>query len=261
MKVKSILIYPIKGMQGVSLANSKSLERGFSDDRRYMLIDDSGTFISQRSHPLLTKISPFIIGDEIVVKTSESQFSFLKSLVSEELVVAKLFDKEVEGYKVSSEVDSWFSEILQENVRLIKMTNRNVRIKELIKGPGSTEVSFADGYPYLILGTASMDFLNSLLESPINMDRFRPNIVIETVVPHEEDSWDTFSIGKAKFQVIKPCARCPVVTINQQTGKKGKEPLKTLSSYRKNGNNVFFGANTICTQNGEIELADEVILG
>jgi uncharacterized protein YcbX len=259
MIVKSIIIYPIKGMKGTEVKSAVNLERGFENDRRYMLIDKNNTFISQRSHPILALVHPEIITGQIRISYCDVSFSFPLTQTKEEIVEATLFDNIVNGTLVSKALDEQFSKILNDDVRLIKMNENNVRNKKLIKGPASAEVSFADGYPYLIAGSASLDQLNEKLDNPVLMDRFRPNIVVETLVPHEEDNWESIQIGSAKMMVIKPCARCPVVTINQQTAEKSKDTLKTLSTYRKKENKVFFGANAISLGNSQISVGDEVV--
>ena len=260
MVVKSIIIYPIKGMQGTSLASCNVLERGFENDRRYMLIDRNDNFVSQRSHPILALIRPQIIDDEIrILFKSNVVLSFPLSLSSGRVVEATLFENTVQGTLVSDEVSNQLSNLIDDEVRLIKMTNEITRNKKLIKGPASTEVSFADGYPYLIAGTASLNQLNQKMDHSVMMDRFRPNIVVETNVPHEEDEWESIQIGNAKLMIIKPCARCQVITINQQTAVKSKETLKVLSSYRKKDNKVFFGANAISLGDSHISVEDTVV--
>ena len=246
-------------MKGTEVETAATLERGFENDRRYMLIDRNNTFISQRSHPILALICPEILNGEVLISYSEEHFSFSLTETTEEIVDARLFENIVSGTLVSEEVDEQFSKMLNDNVRLIKMNESNVRNKKLIKGPASTEVSFADGYPYLIAGAASLDQLNEKLDQSVLMDRFRPNIVVSTQLPHEEDKWESIQIGNAKMMVIKPCARCPVVTIDQQTAGKSKDTLKTLATYRKKDNKVFFGVNAISLGNSQISVGDEVV--
>ena len=246
-------------MKGTEVKSAVTLERGFENDRRYMLMDSNNTFISQRSHPKLALIHPEIIDEKIVISYNESSFSFPLSQTKDEAVYATLFENEISGTLISGQVDEYLSELLHDDVRIIKMEERNVRDKKLIKGPASTEVSFADGYPYLIAGSASLECLNEKIGEPVLMDRFRPNIVVETQVPHEEDNWESIQIGNAMMMVIKPCARCPVVTINQQNAVKSKDTLKTLSTYRKKDNKVFFGANAISLGDSQISAGDEVV--
>lgn len=246
-------------MEGTELSESTVVERGLINDRRYMLIDHQNNFISQRSHSLIALMKPKIYRGMMTISYKDEQVDLDLNTVSDDVISVTLFDNIVEATTVSKKIDNWFSDVLKENVRLVKMTESNVRTKALIKGPQSTEVSFADGYPILIVGTSSLENLNSKLEEPVLMNRFRPNIVIDTDVPHIEDSWEQIKIGSSNLMVIKPCARCPVVTIEQETATRSKEPLRTLATYRKINNKVYFGANAICMEEGVIGIGDEVI--
>lgn len=259
MIVKSILIYPIKGMKGVAMDSCATLAEGFENDRRYMLVDRNNNFISQRSHSKLALITAEVVQEQIQITYNDSKFSFSIHEYSGDVIDVTLFDNVVSGTIVSENVSGLFSDMLDDDVRLVKMPNDNRRFKKLIKGPEKTKVSFADGYPYLIAGTASLNQLNEKLDNSVLMDRFRPNIVIETEVPHEEDNWESIQIGGAQMMVIKPCARCPVVTINQQTAIKTKDTLKALSTYRKKENKVYFGANAISLGNSQINVGDSVV--
>lgn len=260
IKVHSLHIYPIKGMMGSSVTSAKVLERGFEHDRRYMLIDKNGTFISQRKHPQLVFFQPQIVNDSLIIKNKNRSINIPLYSTLENTIETTIFEHVVPATEVSHDANSWFSSILEEDVRLVKMTKKDIRHKDLIKGPKRVEVSFADGYPYQIAGTASINKLNTLLERPIGLDRFRPNIVVETTVPHIEDSWEDIKIGKAELLVIKSCARCPVSTVDQILGIKSKEPLKTLATYRKKENKVYFGANAISRRDSHIDIGDTVVV-
>jgi uncharacterized protein YcbX len=138
------------------------------------------------------------------------------------------------------------------------MTDISDRIKAFKIPPFKTKVSLADGYPYLILGEKSMNELNERMEEKLNIDRFRPNIIVSTDVAHEEDAWNNFKLGDAELKIIKPCARCIIPTIDQKSAEQGKEPLKTLATYRKKDNQIFFGANAIVTVQGKISVGNEI---
>jgi uncharacterized protein YcbX len=120
-------------------------------------------------------------------------------------------------------------------------------------------VSFADGMPYLIIGQSSLDELNSRLESPVPMNRFRPNLVFSGGEPFLEDQLRKIQIGSVPFQIVKPCARCVLTTVDQDTGEKGKEPLKTLATYRTVNNKVMFGQNVVALGGGSVRIGDELI--
>lgn len=260
VKVDSIHIYPIKGMQGKSVQSAKVMERGLEHDRRYMLIDEQSHFISQRNFPQLVFFHPEIINETLVVNHEGATINIPLSASLGNTIHTTIFEHTVLATEVSQEANNWFSSILGQNVRLVKMGDNDVRYKKLIKGPDKVEVSFADGYPYLIAGTESINKLNSKLDSPVLLNRFRPNIVVSTSDAHIEDTWDKVQIGEVGFRMIKPCARCSVVTVDQSNGILSKKILKTLSSYRKIDNKVYFGTNAICRSSGFVHIGDEVIV-
>ena len=258
MKVRELYIYPIKGMQGTSVQSATVMERGFEHDRRFMLIDETDTFISQRTHPILVLFKPIIENKTLKVHYKEKQIEVSLNASLGNTIVTNLFEHKVPSTEVDLHVNAWFSEIIGQKVRLVKMEDQNIRKKELIKGPKSVEVSFADGYPYLIVGTESLERLNQELDQSVAINRFRANIIVETSVPHIEDSWEDVKIGDTQLFVVKPCARCQVITIDQSTGHKSNATLKALSTYRKSENKIFFGANAVQIQEGIIKVGDEV---
>jgi len=247
-------------MQGSSVESANALERGFENDRRYMLIDKEGTFISQRTHPELVFFYPQVSQESLTISYKNKSFKIPLNSILQNTIATTIFDKPVPATEVSNEANSWFSTIMNQDIRLVKMGEKNIRHKNLIKGPDQVEVSFADGYPYLIIGTASLKNLNSKLAQELGFERFRPNIVLETHDPHIEDTWDDVKIGEGQFLVVKSCARCPVVTVDQVNGIKSKEPLKTLASFRKKENSIYFGANAISRKVSSIRVSDEVTI-
>ena len=186
--IKQLFIYPIKGCKAITVDSAFAEERGLSFDRRLMLIDQNNLFISQRSHPLIAQITPTLNDQNIGVEFQDKTITFNIDHHTSNKITAQLFENTVEGFEVSSAVSEWFSSMLHEKMKLIVMDDSILRIKKLSKQPQSTEVSYADGYPYLILGTASINHLNSKLPYTIGPDRFRPNIYIDTDIPHIEDT-------------------------------------------------------------------------
>lgn len=164
------------------------------------------------------------------------------------------------GLHVNEDADAWFSGILGQEVQLIHMNDAVTRplVKERLPANQDFEVSFADGYPYLLTNQASLTDLNQKLASPVPMDRFRSNLVITGGSAFDEDNWKRLAIGKAEFLVVKPCARCQVTTIDQATGRSSKEPLKTLASYRKRNGKVMFGMNLVAVKAADISIGDNV---
>lgn len=255
MTIKSLHIYPIKGMGGIELKESKLLERGMQYDRRWMLVDMDGEFITQRTVPRMA-LFQCMIDIKLNVSFEGSSISIEMDEYSDVKILTTVWENEVYAYEVNTNLSDWFSAQLDISCRLVRMVDQWNIYKKLIKGPKETKVSFADGYPYSIVGTASLDELSKRLAEEIPANRFRANIIVNTLIAHEEDLWDVLRIGDTKLQVIKPSARCLVVNIDQKSATIKKQPLKELTLYRKQENRVNFGANTICLVEGIISVGD-----
>ncbi len=267
--VESIHIYPVKGMPGLQVQSASLAPEGFEYDRRWMLVDENYVFISQRTLPELVSAKVKLNDGELSVEIDQTEIVVHYNKYSEQLLEVSVFDDKMKAHEVDPEISNTLSNVLNKKVRLVQVTEATNRVKDFSKYlsseinefkalPRSTAVSFADGYPYLIAGTASMDLLNEKLNIPLNIDRFRANIIIKTTSPHEEDDWKKIIVGDQELLGIKPCARCQVITIDQQNGMKGKEPLLTLSKYRTVNNKVLFGQNAISLTNGTIRVGDQV---
>lgn len=252
------MVYPVKSLGGICIESAKAFTEGFEHDRRWMLVNENGKFMSQRENAIMalfkTKLSHS--GVEVNYHNSTIEIPFEKN--NEDVLKVSVWESKLKAPEVDKEISQWFSEHLKMNVRLVTMSDISSRYKRLFKAPFKTYVSFADGYPYLILGQKSLETLNEKLESPVDIDRFRANIIVSTHEAHEEDKWNEFDVGSTKMSVIKPCARCAVVTIDQSSAQKGKEPLKTLSTYRQKRNKIYFGANAILLKQGEIAVGDTI---
>ncbi len=261
--IQDLYIYPIKSLGGVRLTEAKVEERGFEHDRRWMLIDENGQFISQRTFPNMALLRVEIGTDSLSVyhisNPSELiHISFAEE--GEEISSVTVWDDDMPARLVNSQIDEWFSNALGMKVRLVKMplsTERKVDPKYALNGES---VSFADGMPYLLIGQESLADLNEKLEIPVPMNRFRPNIVFSGGKAFAEDSWSKIQIGELDFQVVNPCARCVMTTVDQDTGTKAAEPLKTLATYRKVGKKVLFGQNVIALSSGIINVGDKLKL-
>ncbi len=170
----------------------------------------------------------------------------------------KVWDSDLEAGVVAGEASKWFSRFLGAEVTLVHMDAATRRNRNTTQLERAFQVSFADGYPYLATTTDSLRDLNQRLEDPVPMSRFRPNLVISGGAPYDEDSWHVLRIGHLRFRMTKPCSRCMVTTIEQGTGLKTEEPLRTLSRYRKQGNSVHFGINLILEEKGTLQVGDRV---
>ncbi|MCC5936239.1 MAG: MOSC domain-containing protein [Lunatimonas sp.] len=262
MKLQDIYIYPIKSLGGIRLDSAVLEERGLQHDRRWMLVDAQGRFLSQRSHPhmALLEVSLRPEGLRVIHKMDVSQ-SHLVPFVPEtdRMIPVTIWDDQVAGQVVSETAGKWFSERLEMPCELVMMPEKVRRKVDSTYAENGETVSYADAMPFLLIGQASLDELNGRLKTPVPMNRFRPNLVFSGGTPYVEDGWTSIRIGNALFKITKPCARCVLTTVDQDTGKKGKEPLRTLSTYRKFAEKVLFGQNMLLIEGSTLHIGDPLI--
>jgi uncharacterized protein len=259
-RVSALYIYPVKSLGGIALNSAHVLPKGLQYDRRWMLVDENNQFLTQRVHAGMALFKTAMHEDGIVVRYRDKGDIIIPFQSSGELLRATVWNDEVLVQEVSKAHNEWFSAMLGIKCKLVQFPENHERKVDPDYALDNDETSLSDGYPVLLIGQASLDDLNSRLEQEVSINRFRPNIVVEGSVPFEEDTWKKFSIGHAKFAGVKPCARCVMTTVDQETGAKGEEPLRTLSTYRKTGNKVMFGQNLLVVQPGVINVGDEIVL-
>lgn len=261
--LQEIYLYPIKSLGGISVPEALVEERGFRYDRRWMLVDKKGDFVTQRQHPQLALLQVSLSKTQLEVfsKGDPSQrIAFDLGLVSDQELQVSIWGDQVLARVVSADVSRWFSDFLQMELDLVVMPESSQRKMDPRYAVQGESVSFADGMPYVMIGQASLDELNQRLEVPVSMDRFRPNLVFSGGQAFEEDQFTRIKVGEIDFQVVKPCARCVLITVNQQTGEKGKEPLATLATYRTVNNKVYFGQNAVALVPGIVRVGDLIQL-
>lgn len=262
MHLSEINIYPIKSLKGIPLQVAVVEDRGLKYDRRWMLVDDDGRFLTQREHPAMARIGVRIEGDELIASFGGEELRLPMESDTGKRVRVKVWSSTLKAEEYPAETGEWFSDALGMQCRMVRMPEGERRLVNPFYAVRKFKdvVSFADGYPFLLIGQASLDDLNSRLEAPVPMNRFRPSLVVAGAEPFAEDNWKKIRIGPTVFHLVKPCGRCVVTTIDQQQGEKtGPEPLKTLSGYRKKGDKVLFGQNMIAEKaGGTLRLGDEV---
>lgn len=261
LTLSEIHIYPIKSLGGISLSMAQTEQRGLQYDRRWMLVDQAGHFLTQRTHPnmALLQVSLKENGLEITHRTqllSPLHIPFASTGTKHLQVV--VWDDTCKALAVSKEVDQWFSEALQLSCRLVYMPGDSDRPVDTRYATHQEQVSFADAFPFLLIGQASLDDLNGRMKQPLPMNRFRPNLVFSGGEPFEEDSWKKFRVGEMVFYGVKPCARCILTTVDQVTAQKGKEPLATLATYRQKNNKIYFGQNLLQESAGILKVGDQI---
>jgi uncharacterized protein YcbX len=262
LTISELHIYPIKSLRGISVKSTKATDRGFEYDRRWMLVDHFGGFMTQREYPQMALINVEIDDKGLNVyhrnrKNLRKHFIPL-NISKSNVITVPIWDDTCSALLVGSDSDKWFSEALDVECKLVYQPFESRRTVDQKYAKENALVSFADGYPFLIISQASLDDLNSKLDEPLPMNRFRPNIVFTGGDPYQEDNMKTFKVENIIFYGVKPCARCAIITTNQETAERLHEPLKTLATFRKFENKVLFGMNLLHEGNGEVNVGDKI---
>lgn len=255
-RISELYIYPIKSLGGISVSAAEVSSRGFQFDRRWMLVDAHYQFLTQRKFPQMALIKVQLKEDGLLLEHPANGSMKVPFESSEETQDVDIWEDCCTGLFVNQQVDEWFSDILSMKARLVYMPESTQRQVDLRYAPAGVITSFADAYPFLMIGQTSLDDLNERLEVPLPMNRFRPNIVFTGGEAFEEDLMKHIRIAGMDFYGVKLCARCIMTTIDQETAQKAKEPLKTLSSYRSKNNKILFGQNLIHSARGMIRVGD-----
>ncbi len=261
LKLTEINIYPIKSTRRIALDASDVLAAGLPWDRRWMLVDRDGKFVTARQHPRLALVDTRFEGGRLCVSAAgcEALDVPLADGGGERIGVTVWKDR-LDAPRVSDAADAWFSRYLGFDCRLVRMTDDILRPVNPDYGQAGDRVSLADGFPLLVISEASLADLNGRLARPVSMRRFRPNLVISGCDAYAEDRWRRIRVGAVELEGVKPCSRCVFTTIDPDTGEKDPdlEPLRTLGTYRRRDNGVFFGRNLIPRIPGRIRVGDPV---
>jgi len=261
--VSDLFIYPIKSTKGINLPYANVDELGLAFDRRFVVSDNSGQFITARTEPSLCLVTTVLSAKEVTLSAPNMPTLILSyQEFSDQYQNVNVWDDEIAGQHCSTKVNSWFSEYLQRPCQLLYFGEKSSRIKKE-NTDNARKVAFADGYPLLLISQASLDDLNQRLaannQKTVSMANFRPNIVVENCLPFAEDGWQYIRIGEVEFKVSKPCERCIFTTVNPENGiiDIQQQPLSTLKTYRQTSNGeVLFGQNLIPLSDGCIKQGD-----
>ena len=259
--ISQLFIYPVKSLGGFEVTSAKLTDRGFQYDRRFMLVDSSNHFLTQREHPMMSLLQTHIEGNELIIfhKNNAADRTIIPLQPPPvKTTIVKVWDDDCTAQYVSEEADEWLSRQLSLPCRLVYMPDSEKRLVDDRYAHNREVTSFSDGYPLLIIGQASLDDLNNRLPEPLPMDRFRPNIVFVGGDPYDEDLMKQVKVNGIDMYGVKLCARCIITTINQTNGIKAKEPLKTLAGYRMKNNKIYFGQNILYKQTGHLKVGEVI---
>lgn len=258
--LSSLHYYPIKACRGHSTDTTFVERRGLAHDRRFLIVDPEGIAVTQRDVSALALVTPDLTDTGLGLSAPNMPALSLPVAASGTMKRVHVWSSNVKAVDQGEQAAEWFSTYLGRPVRLVYMPETSIRRVDtryaVLRGD---HVSFADGYPILIASQESLDDLNARLETPLPMNRFRPNLIVTGCTPFEEDTWKRIRIGEVELALVKRCSRCEVTTIDQATIVRGKEPLKTLATFRRiHSNKVMFGMNAIPLNEGRLEVGDTI---
>ena len=255
-RIASILLYPLKGATGIPVDAAEvrvtGLAWGGVADREWMAVDRNGRFVSQREFPRLALVRAAIEDGRVVLHAPGLAPIALAADTGGRAREVVVWSSQVRGFDAGDEAARWLSSVIASDVRIVRFDPSLPRYSNReYAGDSGAQVRYADGYPLLVIGQASLDELNARLAArggaPVEMNRFRPNLVLEGMEPHDEDRLASIEAGGVVLKPVKPCTRCTVTTVDQASAATGAEPLATLSTYRRDDRyaGITFGMNAI----------------
>jgi hypothetical protein len=259
--LSALFVYPVKGARGISLERARATGLGLEHDRRFMITDSEGAFLTQREHARIALIETAIEGDALVLRAPRAhplRLPLRPKGATDRRV--RVFGDRCDAISLGPEAAAYLSAYLGVRVELVYMPDDVERRVDGQFAHRGERVGFADGFPYLLTSEGSLSDLNARLAEAVPMDRFRPNIVVRGAPPWSEDAWTSLSIGSVVFHSLKACGRCSVITIDQATGVVGKDPLATLATFRARANKVYFGWNLVAEGEGDVRVGDVLTL-
>lgn len=271
MRLSGLFLYPVKSLRGCAVEAATVDDLGLVGDRRFLVIDENGRFLTQRTLPRMALVATALTADSLTLSAERAGSIRIPRAPDPTVPLRSVTVWKSENLLAEDcgeTAAAWLTDFLGVKCRLVRIGEKFLRpILKSTAGPGD-RVSFADAFPFLVISEASLADLNDRLvarsEDALPMNRFRPNLVIEGCDPFAEDTWPRFRIGDVVFRAGGPCARCIVTTTDQLTAERGKEPLRTLATYRRDAadpTDVNFGQNLIHeTKSGTLRLGDSVEL-
>lgn len=259
LTLSAIYLYPVKSLAGISVKEWPVTLTGLQYDRKWMLVDPDGNFLSQRKLPAMALINTALDHNRLILSAPGMEdLSLPLQTENGESINCMIWADHCRAMSVSAHADEWLSTVLRHDCRLVYQADDNNRPVDPAYSQAQDRVAFSDGFPFLIIAENSLVALNQAMGLSLSMHRFRPNLVASSCAAYAEDSWREIRIGAIDFRLPKPCARCSVPTIDPQTAESTKEPLATLSRIRKWRNKVYFGQNALHNQCGILTVGDTV---
>jgi MOSC domain-containing protein len=246
--IAGLNFYPVKGCKGIGVQQATLVETGLLHDRHWMVVDASGRFVTQRESPRMALISTSIDASALTLTAPGMPELRVPPVPPGATLSVTVWRDTCSGIDQGASAAAWLSTFLGQELRLVRFdSSKRRRSDPQYTDEHDTHTEFADAFAVLVISEASLADLNSRLEVPVPMNRFRPNIVIAGVDAYDEDHLLALGNGRVELRIVKPCTRCPVTTTNQDTAEVGIEPLRTLQTYRQHPvmGSATFGQNAI----------------
>ena len=256
--LSKLMIYPLKSCAGINLQSAHTSPFGLQYDRRWMLVDANGVMLTQRQHPRMCLIQPRLDNGQLSLSApAMNDLQVARGTVS---MSVSVWEDQCNALDCGDTAANWLSEFMGLPTRLVYFPEDEIRQVDLNYAQPGDITAFSDGFPYLLISQASLDALNSRLQAPVEMRRFRPNLVVEGCEAFAEDQWQTLLMGDVQFRRVKPCGRCVIPSIDPDSAEKNPEVVRTLASFRKSGKRVLFGQNLTASGSGRLHTGMAVSL-
>lgn len=278
LRVASLHVHPVKSLRGIPVAAARVDDLGLALDRRWVLVDEAGVFMTQREDARLALLHTSLVPPPDAAADDPVGLAHtvrVHAPTGDTLELAPPTDRsrrrririwadEVEACDYPAEVDAWFAGALGRPCHLMWMPDDSRRPVDHPRAGRDDRAAFSDAFPVLVALQASLDDLNARLATqghpPVTMERFRPNVVVSgPAEPYAEDGWGRVHVADVRLDLVKPCGRCVMTTIDPETARSGAEPLRTLSGYRKVGSKVLFAQNALVRAGGTVRVGDVVL--
>jgi hypothetical protein len=248
-RIAALYSYPLKSARGIERSEATLSSAGLADDRLWMVVDPQGRFLTQRELPRLALLAPTLSEEALVLRCGEAPALSVARGQRGTACRVSIWNDQCAAFDEGDTAAEWLARLLGRPCRLVRFDAAEPRLSNRAwTGPLEAENRFTDGFPLLVLGSASLEDLNARLAAPLPVNRFRPNLLLEGLAAYAEDRIDELHCGPICLKIVKPCTRCRITTTNQDRGEpEGEEPLRTLKSYRYDPDlrGVCFGQNVI----------------
>lgn len=260
MQISQLFNYPVKSCKGNKLSTMEIDGFGPKWDRRWMIVDPDGRFITQRQVAEMGQIGVTVSSDRVCFdyQSEKIELSMIEAQGQKDERLVTVWQDKLSGNRIHHPVNTWLSQKLGREAQLIYMPQETVRQVDLEYAQLGDRVGFADGFPFLIISEASVEFLAEKVGYLLDVQRFRPNIVVSGCDAFAEDQWRQIQIGDIVFDLVKQCSRCVIPTIDLKTSQKQPEIMQAMLKYRKQGTKVMMGQNVLHRGEGYITIGQEV---